>query len=278
MPRIFATFSLLGLTAAASYLVAPVMALPHAAVSPNSFINYHAATVNELSQEVSLDPAVRVRLAHHFHVTPEQMKTYVSQNLVLTRLKSANSYRVACVRPDGSEYWVQERLPVGTPIFASRATGQPILKLACGNPMVSALPATTKIADSQALYTKPRLAAVPSTLETPTSAAPLLAADAAPQFAFASDALSAPPVVQVAGSFQSLPLRGGGGGFPLGYLAGIPVLAGIIASGHGSNSGGGTPNLPDVPAVPETSTVLSLGLLLTATGAVLLRRKRPAQN
>ncbi len=277
MPRIFATFSLLGLTAAASSLVAPVMALPHAVVPPNSFINYHAATVNELSQEVSLDPAVRVRLAHHFHVTPEQMKTYVSQNLVLTRLKSANSYRVACVRPDGSEYWVQERLPAGTPIFASRATGQPILKLACGNPMVSALPATTKIADSQTQYTKPRLAAVPSTLATPTSAAPVLVADAAPQFAFATDGLSVPPVVQVADIIQSLPLRGGGG-FPLGYLAGIPVLAGIIGSGHGSNGGGGIPNLPDVPAVPETSTVVSLGLLLTATGVVLLRRKRPVQD
>ena len=287
MLRTFATFSLLGLTAAASSLVAPVMALPHTVVPPNSFINYHAATVSDLSQEVSLDPAVRVRLAHHFHVTPAQMKTYVSQNLVLTRLKSANSYRVACVRPDGSEYWVQERLPAGTPVFASRATGQPILKLACGNPMVSALPATTKIAESRTQYTKPRLAAVPSTLATPTSAAPVLVADAAPQFAFASDALPASPVVQVAGSLESLPLRGGGGGFPLGYLASIPVLAGIIGSGHGSNGGGGTPDVPIIPiipiipiapAVPETSTVVSLGLLLTATSLVLLRRKRPAQD
>lgn len=277
MPRIFAAFSLLGLTAAASYLVAPAMALPHAAVPPNSFINYHAATVSELSQEVSLDPAVRVRLARHFHVTPAQMKTYVSQNLVLTRLKATGSYRVACVRADGSEYWVQERLPAGTPIFASRATGQPILKLACGNPMVGALPPTTKISDSQAQYTSPKLASVPSTLANPTSAAPLLAGEAAPQYAFAGDALSVPPVVQVADILQSLPVRGGGGGFPFGYLAGVPVLAGILGSRGGSN-GGAAPNGPVVSVVPETSTVLSLGLLLTGTGALLLRRKRPAQD
>ncbi len=279
MPRILAAFSLLGLAAAAPSLVAPALALPHVAVPPDSFINYHAATVRELSQEVTLDPAVRTRLARHFHVTPEQMTTYVDKNLVLTRLKTTGSYRVACVRADGSEYWMQERLPAGTPIFASRATGQPILKLACGNPMVGVLPPSTKVSDTNALYTNPKLATVPSTLAAPTTPAPLLAGAVNPQYAFTTDALSVPPVVQVGDIIQTLPIRGGGG-FPLGYLAGIPVLAGVLGSrGSGSDGGtnGGTPDVPVVPivpAVPETSTVVSLGALLTGLGVLALRRKR----
>ncbi len=277
MPRIFAAFFLFGL-AAAPYLVAPAAAAPHAAVPPDSFINYHAATVRELSQEVTLDPAVRARLARHFHVTPEQMKTYVDQNLVLTRLKTAGTYRVACVRADGSEYWMQERLPAGTPIFASRATGQPILKLACGNPMVSALPPPTKVSDTKTLYTNPKLAAVPSTLASPAPTAPLLAGAITPQFAFTTDALTVPPVVQVADIFQTLPTRGGG--FPLGYLAGIPVLASVLGSrgGGGTNDGPIIPVIPVIPAVPETSTVVSLGALLTGLGVLALRRRRMAQK
>ncbi len=291
MPRIFAAFSLLSLAAAAPYLVVPAAALPHAPVPPDSFINYHAATVRELSQEVTLDPTVRTRLARHFHVTPKQMKTYVDKNLVLTRLKATGSYRVACVRADGSEYWVQERLPAGTPIFVSRATGQPILKLACGNPMVGALPPATKVSDNKTLYTNPKLASVPSTLATPIPAAPLLAGEITPQYAFTTDALTVPPVVQVADIIQSLPVRGGGGGFPLGYLAGIPVIAGILGT-HGGGGGGTSstpvvpfvpiipviPAVPVVPAVPETSTVVSLGVLLTGLGVLALRRKRSVQS
>ena len=285
MPRTFAVFTLIGLAA-----VAPALAAPHGAVPPESFLNYHAATVQELSQEVTLDPAVRNRLAHHFHVTPKQMTTYVRRNLVLTHLKSTGTYRVACVRADGSEYWVHERLPAGTPIFASRATGKPILKLACGNPMVSALPPSVKISDNKALHTPPALALLPSTLQMP-EAPPLLAGEIAPQFAFTTDVLTVPPVVEVAGSLQSIvPVRGGGG-FPLGYLAGIPILAGLI--GHGGGSGGSsfvpsvppvtpvtpvTPIIPGSPPVPEASTVASLGLLLGTLGVLALRRKRPAPN
>lgn len=279
MPRTLAVLSLLGLAA-----VTPALAAPHGFVPPESFLNYHAANVRELSQEVTLDPAVRTRLARHFHVTPKQMTAYVGRNLVLTHLKTAGTYRVACVRADGSEYWVHERLPAGTPIFASRATGKPILKLACGNPMVSALPPGVKIANNKALYTAPKLASIPSTLVAVPPSAPLLADAAVPQFAFSTDALTVPPVVEVAGSLQSIvPVRGGGG-FPLGYLAGIPILAGIIGHGGGSGSGSSPfipPIVPPGPGptpVPETSTVASLGLLLGGLSVLALRRKRPTQD
>ena len=101
----------------------------HASVPPASFLNYHVSTVHELSQEVTLDPAVRARLANHFHISEAQITQYVRQNLVLTHLKWSGYYRVACVGRNGQEFWITSHLPKGTPIFASRATGHPILKL-----------------------------------------------------------------------------------------------------------------------------------------------------
>ena len=141
------------------FLAVPALAAlpPESAVSVpvGSFINYHVSTVSDLSQEVSLDPAVRRRLAHHFHVTEAQITTYVRRNLVLTRLRKAGYYHVACVGRDGREYWIHSRLAAGTPVFASRVTGHPILKLACGNPMVSTLPVVSTLSSIESAKPAP---------------------------------------------------------------------------------------------------------------------------
>ncbi|BDI28900.1 hypothetical protein CCAX7_009510 [Capsulimonas corticalis] len=109
-------------------------------VPPASFINYHVDTVQQLSQQVELDPAVRARLARHFHMTGPQLVSYINHHLKLKRLSAAKKYRVYCVDRNGREFFIMTRLPAGTPVFVSKSTGQPILKLACGNPMVSVLP------------------------------------------------------------------------------------------------------------------------------------------
>ena len=253
---------------------APASAMPHLPVPQESFLNYHAANVDELSQEVTVDPQVRARLAKHYHITAAQMTTYIHNNLVLRRLQHAGSYRVACVRRDGSEYYLQEHLPAGTPVFASRTTGQPILKLACGNPMASTLPAT--VFPNKPLVAA-KLAATPvAVADADLNTPPVLTAiDGTQASLITPDDTSAPPVVLVSPSLQSL---GGASG-----LAGIfPALLGAGAAvavfGHGSSSNT-TPLTPVVPVVPitpvpETSTVTSFGLLLIGGSLlVILRRK-----
>ena len=263
---------LLALAAASSAAAAP-LAAPRLSVPAEAFLNYHAANVRELSDEVSVDPAVRARLAKHFHVTQTQMVTYIHHNLVLRHLQKTGTYRVACVRRDGSEYWIQSRLPAGTPIFASRATGQPILKLACGNPMISALPPTVFPRKS---VVAPKLAAPPVTLaDADINTPPVLTAIGGTQSELvAPDELSAPPVVRVSPSLQFL-----GGSSGLGSL--FPALLGAGAAvavlGHSSSHSDSPPPVP--AAVPETSTVTSFGLLLVGGSLLLiLRRKTAAQN
>ena len=269
-----AVLTLLALTAGV-----PTAATAHLPVPRESFLNYHAANINELSQEVTVDPQVRERLAKHFHISESQMVTYIRRNLVLRHLDKTGVYRVACVRRDGSEYWINSRLPAGTPVFASRATGQPILKLACGNPMVSALPPTLI---RNAPLAPPKIASLPVMLaDSSVEAPPVLSAiDGTQSTLMTSDDLLAPPVVRVSPSIQLL----GGGGSNLGSLFPALLGAGTAVSvfgrgGSSSNALPGTPSVPGTPAVPEASTVTSFGLLLLAgTVLFILRRKAPAQN
>lgn len=265
---------LLALAAASSASAAP-LAMAHLPVPAESFLNYHAANVRELSSEVSVDPAVRARLANHFHVTQTQMVTYIHHNLVLRHLQKTGTYRVACVRRDGSEYWIESRLPVGTPIFASRATGQPVLKLACGNPMVSALPPTTF---PNKPVTAPKLAALPVTVADATLGTPVLTAiDGTQSDLVTTDDFSVPPVVRVSPSLQFL-----GGSSGLGSIFPALLGAGAAVAVFGHSGGGGStssvlplvPVGPTVPAVPEASTVTSFGLLLVGGSLLLILRRK----
>lgn len=261
--------------AAASASAAP-LARPHLSVPAESFLNYHAANVRELSSEVSVDPSVRARLANHFHVTQTQMVTYIHHNLVLHHLQKAGTYQVACVRRDGSEYWIHSRLPAGTPVFASRATGQPILKLACGNPMVSALPPTV-------FPNKPvpaaKFAALPVTLANANINTPVLTAiDGTQSDLITPDDLSAPPVVRVSPSLQFL---GGSSGLGSVFPALLGAGAAVAVFGHGGGSSSSSsvplaPIGPAAPAVPEASTVTSFGLLLVSGSLLFILRRKTA--
>ncbi len=266
-----ALLPLLALAAMSPAVAAPLVA-PHLPAPAESFLNYHAGTVRELGSEASVDPAVRARLAKHFHVTQTQLITYIHHNLVLRHLPKAGTYRVACVRRDGSEYWIESRLPAGTPIFASRATGQPILKLACGNPMISALPPTVFPNKPVAA---PKLAAVPVTLADADINTPVLTAiDGTQDDLITPGDLSTPPVVRVSPSLQFL---GGSPGLGSIFPALLGLGAAVAVAGHGSPNGSITPLIPVtpvVPAVPEASTVTSFGLLLVGGSLLLILRRK----
>jgi hypothetical protein len=259
-----------------------VMAAGGSSVPPASFLNYHVATVQELSQEVTLDPAVRGRLARHFHITPSQMTTYIRRNLVLTRLHTSGSYRIACIRRNGREFWVESKLPAGTPVFASRITGNPVLKLACGNPMVSSLPPGLQIAEDNGLSAPPQLASLPILPPTTSTPAPSLLPDAATVPDLSNGPMIAdnvvPPVIQVSPYIDTFTNNLGNAvshGFNFG-----PALAGVAAAAAAAvalNKGHSNSSTPLVPAVPESSTSVSFGLMLLfgSSLVIVFRRKRP---
>ncbi len=205
-------------------------------VPADSFIAQHVATPGQLHQQISLDPVVRRRLARHFHTSAPAVTRYIQDNLVLTRLKTAHRYRVYCVSRTGREYIVNQRMAAGTPVFVLRSTGQPVLKLACGNPMVAALPA---VATKVAAYRSPKLSPDPAlvsakpapALETHTPV--LVALNNAP-------GVVVMPTTKVAGFIGQLPVVRGGGGNPLGFLAAIPVIAAVTGSRGGNNGTPGT--------------------------------------
>lgn len=296
MPR-----KIIALTFAASLgLVGAASADPFLPVPPASFINYHVDTVHQLSEQIAYDAVVRGRLARHFHLSGPQMVTYVQKNLVLSYLKTAKTYRVACVTPSGHEYYVAQRLPKSTPVFALASTGQPILKRACGNPLVSSLPAATPkhlnqtaqhavqhkgqpaLAETPAVETAPTDIVASSTVpgDTTLTAVPGLADSTVGDLG---------PFTRVAGSLASIGGGGGGFGLPLAGLAALGTV-GLLSTRHGgsNNSTPTTPTpvtppiMPPVPVPvspapePSAAAVYGLGALgLFALGYA--RRRRSSQ-
>ncbi len=244
--------------AASVSLARSASADPFLPVPPASFINYHVDTVHQLSDQMAYDAVVRGRLASHFHLSGPAMVSYVEKNLALSYLKTAGTYRVACVTPSGHEYNVTQRLPKGTPVFSLISTGQPILKRACGNPLVSSLPAAVpkrlnQTAKNSVVHSsKPALAEAPATTQDPSD---IIASSTAP----GDTTLTAVPglaggnvgelgpFTRVAGSLASI--GGGGSGFGL-PLAGLAALGILAANRGGSNSS--APSTPVTPGVPVT--------------------------
>ena len=266
------------------FAAAPVLAAGHArvrgSVPPASFLNYHVSTVHELSQEVTLDPAVRARLANHFHVSEAQITQYIRQNLVLTHLQKAGNYRVACVGSDGREYWISSRLPAGTAIFAARATGRPILKLACGNPMVSYLPPGLQTAENNGHAGPPTFAFLPPPALTDTLPMPgLLPGDLTPSDALVALADVPPAVVLVSPSLETLIPGTVAPGLSRSFNVLPAVLGGLAVAVASTGHHGSTPNTTP-PPVPEASTFVSFSVMLLLGGGALfaIKRKRALEK
>ena len=202
-------------------------------VPADSFIVQHVGSLTQLHRQVSLDPVVRLRLARHFHTSAPAMARYIQDNLVLKKITVARRYPVYCINRSGQEYVINSRLVAGTPVFVMRSTGRPILKLACGNPMAAALPpVVTKVSP----YQSPEIAAVAKPVPAP--AIPALVSNG-PVLVAMNDTpgVVVMPTTRVAGYIGALPALHGGSGFPLGFLAGIPVLAALTSHSGGNNSG-----------------------------------------
>ncbi len=228
----------LTVAALASLPAASALAGPgRIAVPPDSYINQHVDSVPQLTQQVTMDPVVRRRLAWHFHTSGPAMVRYIQDNLVVKRIPSTGRYKVWCVDSTGREYTINARLAAGTPVFVLRKTGQPVLKLACGNPMIAVLPVIKTV---PSIEEAPRLASLP---DTPRAAVQPELADNGPVVVVTNSGVEVTPapVVQVAEFPPTLMRAAGHGGSPLGFLAGIPILAGLVHhSGSSSSPPAGT--------------------------------------
>ncbi len=239
---LFFTLSCLGTAGLTLAAVPPANADPFLPVPPASFLNYHVGSADQLVQEITLDEVVRARLARHFHQSEPKVSSYVRNNLVLTHLSKPGLYQVACVSPSGREYSVAEHLAAGTGVFALKSTGQPILKQACGNPLVAVLPV---VAEKK----PPQLAPIVKTAPAQSTVSAAMPSDvvftAMPPLEVAQTGAIG-PFVKVAGITQALG-HGGGGLFPA--VLGVAGL-GLFGGHHGPPSSVITPNTPPIQTPP----------------------------
>ena len=137
MQRVYHRFLFLAICFTAHMAFADPSQLP---VPANSFLTQHVGSVSELSRQIASDPVVRRRLARHFHTSSPFLLRYLETNLVLKTLTNDWHGSVYCLAHDGHPYAVPVHLPVGTPVFALRATGQPALNFSSGDPLLASLP------------------------------------------------------------------------------------------------------------------------------------------
>lgn len=263
-------------------------------VPPESFLDYHVDTVPQLTFEVTYDAAVRMRLARHFHLSNRAMCAYISHDLVLRHLTEPLRTRVYCLPRTGHEFYVMMTLPKGTPVFAQRGTGRPVLRLVCGNPLVAALPPTPKViappklakAPSKEVRTRIAASHSPQSLKPNCLTVAQITITSSKPLTFVADTASVPgEVVFIAdgnGSSLSSFLNWAGA------MGGVAALlshgggGGSAASGHqnfGIVSAQKTPQIPlsePMPA-PEPNSALVMGiggLMLAGFGCVRSQRKR----
>lgn len=235
-------------------------------VPADSYLRKPVSSVNELAATINKDPVVRQRFAKHFRVLPGMLTQYIQDNVVITKVSANTPRKVYIVTRSGQMIAQRKVLKSGTPIFAMRDTGEPLLVLECGNPVLKKLPQREKVkAASPQTYQLVRANEMPL---PPALAAPPAVVPPIPVTLIAPIPPVTPPVT-------SVPVVVAGGG----KASLLPLLGGLFI---GHNGGHKTP--PPPPPIPEpggVATVLASGLLPAAGyGVMRLRayRRREESN
>jgi hypothetical protein len=289
-------------------LAQPAAAAPRLNYTPQgSFLNYRAATVNELVYQASRSAEVRARYARHFGVKPDRIPPYL-RTLKLTALKSPARLQSWHYDKNGKYQTRTENFPKGTLVFAGM-DGKPVLSWSCGNPLsrpnvelaLKQYDAATKKSAAVVAKTAAQPAVVAAKPETePTqpietkvlanepeivTAPPVeIASDPTATVAEATEAAALPlpePLVvaqlpdiiavpaAVAATASTTGISGGLGALPyLGGLAGI--VGGIMLAGGGSSDGPPPPSPP--VTIPEPSAVAALAAGLIGLAGMFGRR------
>jgi hypothetical protein len=229
---------------------------------PGSYLRRPVSSVNELASEIGKDKVVQRQFARHFGVPPSQLQSYIEDNVVIRRVSANTPKSVYIIRRNGQMVAQHKVLRKGTPVFALKDTGQPLLVLECGNPVLKQLPPREKVkAEAPQTYQllSPTEAALPPAVAGVTAAPEVLAA-LPPATLVAPPPIpppvTAPPVVAVThhGSF-------------------LPLLGGVFVHHHGGNK----PPPPPPPPIPEpggAAAVMATTLLPAAGWAMRKIRMR----
>jgi len=207
-----------------------------------SFLTHRVTSVNQLCDQMQTDPAVRLRYARHFGVSPDEITDYFAKNIKLVSLDEPLRTTTWYVGKSGKVYTKTKLFPKGTMVFADMS-GKPLLSWSCGNPVTAHLPVVKKpVEEVKVLPTVETIAAAaitappaPEVLATTPVAAP------PPTGVFSVPPVAIPPAV-------SNP-----------SLWWLPMLALIP---------------PPPPPVPEPASLLAMAVGITGMVGLRIRRSR----
>ncbi|HEY3329566.1 MAG TPA: hypothetical protein VGK19_06055 [Capsulimonadaceae bacterium] len=278
------TAGVLALSAAASVNAATIARQKVMPVPKASFLNQRVDTVQQLIAQVKAQPSVRARYAKLFHVPESQVVNYIQRNLVESYVPASKTYPVWCASKTGKLYVVKQHFQAGTRVFALR-NGTPVMKWACGNPLVSSLP--TPPLPRVPMARKPQIpvesvAPYNETVATEYTPEMGLGFPSKMLTSIPGEANSLVPNQLVAGSTELL--------VPAAKLASrgvipwLPIAGGatLLSTSNGAGNGGGTTTSTDTQGnggtsnvVPEPQPIVTLALgLLPLAGLVMLNRRK----
>ena len=305
---------MVGIVAAGGMQVVSAATQP---VPPASFLRFRVDSVAQMVNQVKTDHAVASRYCQLFNVPSAKLVSYVQKNVVESYVPATKTYRVWCVSKTGKLFAVSSRLTAGTRVFALR-NGTPVMKWACGNPVVSSLPEAPArphtLARMSAVPTGRAGASpisIPSELSLPTPAASVATSvpselqSAVPQTRVASSieqigsvhtsTNGAASLIPLAGAAALLTSAKGGSSSSASVVSKIGTLGGAGSSGGSSGSvgsigggrggsiiGGGngvSPATAEPPVTPEPNSAVTLLLgLLPLAGFVVYSRRTSARS
>lgn len=238
---------------------------------PNAFLNKPAWTHGELMTQLRGDSQVMSRMMRHFGMTREEILA-MAQTLRAGALDRDGVYLVYNCHEDEV---IRARVifyKKGTKVWED-ASGKPILKMSCANPMVRGTD------DQQILQTQNPGSPVTETrpiVPQPEPPAPSEVEAAILPSQVEPSPIAAPAAMLPAAAVASIPaaaVTSAGAGFNPLFLAPLAGL-GLIRGGSSGGTGGTTGDVPHPDPIPEPGTMLALGVGAAIYGA----RRRAKKN